>query len=339
MSGLVGRAREVGVADGFLADGLAEPRALLIDGEPGIGKTAFLQHLLATAQSQGHAILACRPTRSESDLSYSGLVELLGNVEDAVLDALPAPQARVLKALLRREDPHVPFDRLSLGIATVAAVRMVASTRSVLIAIDDAQWLDRPTTQTVTFLLRRLAGTAARIAMVRSERRGLAPSASGVALDWLSELARAVPEGRLDALRLGPIEPSELSRILRRVLGWAPAWPRVVRITELSAGNPLYALELARAFGAARTGEDLDHVLPEGVFELARSRIAKLPRRVRRAVELASVPAAPTLDLLCRLDSAILDPRGDLEAATRRGILTIEADRVRFTHPILAAAA
>ncbi len=73
-------------------------------------------------------------------------------------------------------------------------------------------------------------------------------------MDWPAELARAMPDGRLDTVRLGPIGPSELSRILRRVLGWVPAWPRVVRIAELSAGNPLYALELTRAFGAVRSG-------------------------------------------------------------------------------------
>ena len=56
-----------------------------------------------------------------------------------------------------------------------------------------------------------------------------------------------MPEGRHQAIPLGPVGPSDLSRILRRVLGWAPAWPRVLRIAELSQGNPLHALELTRA--------------------------------------------------------------------------------------------
>ena len=60
-----------------------------------------------------------------------------------------------------------------------------------------------------------------------------------------------MPEGRFETLVVGPVDPSDLSRIMRRVLGWAPAWPRVVRIAELSQGNPLHALELARAFGAS----------------------------------------------------------------------------------------
>ena len=116
-----------------------------------------------------------------------------------------------------------------------------------------------------------------------------------------------------------------------------PSWPRVIRIAELSAGNPLYALELARAFGAR--ADDLDAELPDGVIALARSRIAQLPLRVRRTVELASVPRLPTLELLRRLESGALDLRDTLGVAERRGIISIDGERVRFTHPILAAAA
>lgn len=340
---LVGRVDEVTTLDGFLADPLAEPRALLIDGEPGIGKTTLLHHLLAIARGRGYAVLACRPSRSETDLSYAGLVELLGGVDDAVVGALPAPQARVLRVLLRREEPDSAVDRLSLGVATVAAVRIVASTRPVLLAVDDAQWLDQPTATNLAFVVRRLAGTTTRIAVVRNEggwsTPGAAQRATGEAVDWRTELTRAMPEGRLDTVSLGPIGPSELSRVLRRVLGWVPAWPRLVRIAELAAGNPLYALELTRAFGAAPSSDDLDRGLPDGVVGLARARIVKLPSRVRKAVELASVPRAPTLDLLRRLDSTTPDLRDALGAAARSGIVIIEGERIHFSHPILAAAA
>jgi DNA-binding CsgD family transcriptional regulator len=343
---IVGRTDELGALDGFLADTRPEPRALLIEGEAGIGKTTLLRELLTIARERDYAVLACRPSRSEMDLSYVGLVELLGGVDDEIIRALPAPQSRVLKMILRREEPEGAFDRLSLGVATVAAIQAIASTRPVLVAVDDAQWLDHPTAKTLAFIVRRVAGTAVRIAVVRSDGGWSAPIGRGQErspsrkdpVDWPAELARAMPEGRIDTIRLGPIDPSELSRILRRVLGWVPAWPRVVRIAELSAGNPLYALELARAFGGARSGEDLDGVLPNNVMELARSRIAKLPRRVRVALELASVPRAPRLDLLSRLDSAAVDLRGALATAARSGIVTIDGQWIRFSHPILAAA-
>ncbi len=332
MHALVGRAGEVATADGFLADPLAEPRALLIHGEPGIGKSALLRHLVADAATRGLAVLSCRPTRSEMDLSYAGLVELLAGVDGAVVDGLPGPQARVLNVVLRREEPRTTFDRLSLAVATVAAVRAVASARPVLLAVDDVQWLDHPTATVLAYVVRRLAGTPVRVAIVRGDGGLSVPPGAVDAVQWRTVLDRALPEGRVQSVRLGPVGAAELSQILRRVLGRVPPWPRVVRIAELSAGNPLYALELARSV------DDLDHpALPGGVVELARSRIAGLPARVRRVVELASVPRAPTLDLLRRLDSTAASA-ATLDAATRAGILTLDGDRIRFAHPVLAAA-
>ncbi len=326
---IIGRLNERGALDAFLTDKLPEPRALLIEGEPGIGKTTLLHELLAAALDRNYRILSCRPTRSEMDLSYVGLMELIEGLDEDVVTALPAPQARLLRVILRKEDPTGSFDRLSLNVAMVAAVRAVATTQPMLLAVDDAQWLDHPTAKTLAFVVRRLSGTSARIAVA---------SRSGETVDLLAELPRAMPRARFDTIRLGPVGPSELSRILRKAIGWAPAWPRVVRIAELSDGNPLYAIELTRALGRVRSSEDLERSLPESVLELARSRIANLPDHVREALELASVPRAPTLDLLRRLDSLALDLRDALATAERSGIVTLEGERIRFSHPILAAA-
>ena len=106
---MIGRTEEVGALDAFLADSAEQPRALLIEGEPGIGKTTLWHELVTSAQARGYRILSCRPTRSEMDLSYVGLVELLGAVEDDIVAALPAPQSRVLKMMLRKEEPDAAF--------------------------------------------------------------------------------------------------------------------------------------------------------------------------------------------------------------------------------------
>ena len=328
-SSIVGRVSELAVVDAFLADPVVGPRALLVDGEPGIGKTTLLRELTAMARTRGYAVLSGRPTRSEMDLSYVGLIELLDGVPERVLAELPGPQARLLRMILRREEPQGAFDRLSLSVATVAAVRALAATGPVLIVVDDVQWFDPPTARIVTFVARRLAGSPIRLAVAcRGDE----------AVGWLAEVGRALPEGWFDTIRLGPVGPSELSRILRRTIGWAPAWPRMQRICELSGGNPLHAVELTRTLGAARPDEDLGS-LPTTVVDLARARITKLPRRVRETLQLASVPRVPTLDLLGRLDATALDLRGRLAAAERAGIVTVDGERIRFSHPILAAAA
>ncbi|MGC4109067.1 MAG: AAA family ATPase [Nocardioides sp.] len=331
---VAGRTAELEMLGGLLDDAVDEPRSVVITGVPGIGKTTLLRSALDSARERGYAVATCQPSRAEAELSYAGLVALLSALHVEAFDALPAPQARVLRTIMRLEESAEPVDRLSLYLATVAVVRTVAADGPLLVAVDDAQWLDQPTAGTLAFLVRRLAGVRVRILVVRS----LTPT-SVDQTDWSAELAGALPEGRHEAIELGPVDPSDLSRILRRALGWAPSWPRVLRIAELSQGNPLHALELTRAFGAVRSGEGLDDVVPESVLELARSRIEALPPDVRAVVELVSVPRVPSVGLLAHLDPSAPGLREALGTAVRQGIVTVDDERVRFSHPTLAAAA
>jgi DNA-binding CsgD family transcriptional regulator len=330
MPAIVGRKGERAAVDAFLADAAAAPRTLLVEGEPGIGKTTLLGELVAGARSRGYPVLQCQPARAEMDLSYVNLVEMLEGLPEALVAGLPVPQARLLRILLRREEPEGPFDSLSANVAVVAALRALAAAGPAVMVIDDIQWLDNSTARTLGFVARRLADTPVRIVVATRVGADAAPA------DRLAALSRAMPEGRFATLRLGPVEPSELSRILRLALGWAPPWPRLQRIAELSGGNPLYAVELARAMGG---GEDEIGEAPAGgLVELARARVIHLPERVREVLELACVPPAPTVDLLRRLASGQGEVTEALAGAERAGIVTVDGDRVRFAHPILAAA-
>src|SRR5262245_45174881 len=131
-SSIVGRHEQLSTIDGFLSDDAPEPSALLIEGEPGIGKTALFDHAVSTAGVRGDLLLECRPTESEVDLSYAGLIELLRRLPDDASVALPPPQARVLDLLLHREEGR--FDRLSLSLATVAVIDRAAATGRIVVA-------------------------------------------------------------------------------------------------------------------------------------------------------------------------------------------------------------
>jgi DNA-binding CsgD family transcriptional regulator len=340
---IAGRTAELESLTAFLDDRAIAPRAVLIEGVPGIGKTCLLRAVLDRADETGYAVAVCQPTRIETELSYAGLVGLLDGLDPDLVGDLPAPQASVLRTILRLEESAEPVDRLSLGLATVAAVRAAAERGPLVLAVDDTQWLDTPTARVLAFLVRRLSDNPVRLLFVRT--RGAVPlhrdgptMVGEPPVEWEEELARAMPEGRFERVDLGPVDPSDLSRILRRVLGWAPAWPRVVRIWELSEGNPLHALELARATEGA-ADEELADELPDSVLELARSRIEGLPDRVREVVGVAAVPRNPSLNLLEHLDPGSVDLHESLEAAARQGIVVTAGGRVHFSHPILAAAA
>ncbi len=327
-SAVLGRQDELAMLHRFIAEEMPEPSAFLIDGEAGIGKTTLFDHAVREAHQLGLARMVARPGRAEVDLSYSALIELLSHVEERVIEELPAPQAHVLNRLLRREEGR--FDRLSLSVAMLAVVRAIATARPLVLAIDDVQWLDAPSTKVLSYVARRLEGAPVRILVARR--------AEGTA-GWPFELDRSVPSDRLGEIRPGPLGPSDLARILRRRLGWAPAWPRVLRIAELSGGNPFYAIELARARGSLHAPENLDEPLPQGVTELVRSRLDALPVRVRATVQAASVLHAPTIGTLRGMVPRSVDVERALDEAERAAILVLEGDRVRFAHPIMAAAA
>ena len=124
-----------------LPDGLA---GLVLAGPAGIGKTTIFEAAVESAAEAGVRVLRARPAESERELTLGGLTDLFADVVDDELAGLPAPQRRSLGvALLRDEDPTAPNDQRTLSVAATGLVRHLAgSGAGVLVAIDDAQWLD-----------------------------------------------------------------------------------------------------------------------------------------------------------------------------------------------------
>ena len=136
----------------------AAPALLAIQGEPGAGKSTLWRAGVGVAVDAGGRLLRSEPSASETDLSFAGLSDLIGDVLPGVTARIPAPQREALEValLLRPAGPQPPTAR-AVGLATLAVLRACLAGGPVLIAIDDAHWLDEASRDALTFALRRIS--------------------------------------------------------------------------------------------------------------------------------------------------------------------------------------
>jgi DNA-binding CsgD family transcriptional regulator len=327
-STIIGRERELAILDGFLRSHEL-PAASIIEGEPGIGKTVLWHAAVEKARSRSFTVLTCRPSEAERHLSFAGLGDLMESIDITTIEDMPAPQRHALAAALLLESPEgTPPDARAIGSAMVSALRYLASRSDVIVAVDDLQWLDRASADALAFAARRLED--ARVAFVLARR---ASSDDDVPLG----LSRSLGEERCVLVDVGPLSLGALHRILRDRLGFAAPRPVILRIHEASAGNPFYALELARTLqeqgGRIEPGRPLP--VPPTLQKLVGERVARQPAAVREAVAAVALTAHPmvaTIEAVVRSDRAI-------DQAVEAGLLRAEGTRLVLTHPLIGPAA
>jgi DNA-binding CsgD family transcriptional regulator len=320
---IVGRDEELQALSSFFEQS-ALPGALLIQGDPGIGKTTLWHAGVEAARDLSYIILEASPAEKEATFAYSVVTDLMEHVLDDALGGLPGPQRRALEvALLLRESKGPPPEQHTLGIALLGVLRSLAASKPVVVAVDDIQWLDPSSAAMLEFALRRLREE--RVALLLARRQSSRLDSDRLEL--------AMPDERRLTVRVGPLSMGALHRLLGDRLGATLARPALRRVHEASGGNPFYALELVRALessgGWIRPGHPLP--VPETLEAILRERIDALPQSVRQVLAAAAALRRPTESEL-----------GDwpaLERASEAGLIEIANDQVNFTHPLLASAA
>jgi DNA-binding CsgD family transcriptional regulator len=293
---------------------------LTLAGEPGIGKTTLWQEAVWQAGERGLTVLSCRPARSESKLSFAALGDLLAPLPDEALRALPAPQRRGLEVALLRADAGPSSDRRAVAAALLSVLRALARSAPVLLAVDDAQWLDAPTASALEFAVRRL--DLEPVGLLTAVRIAESPAPT---------FERVVGDERRRRVELGPLSLAALHEIVSERLGRSFPRPTLLRIAQISGGNPFYALELAREL--ARVGEPragAPFPVPADLRSLAVARIRRLPPATREALLAVAALSHPTTRLV---------GEDALGPAAEEGIIAVGPEgRVSFRHPLLASA-
>jgi DNA-binding CsgD family transcriptional regulator len=325
-AGIFGRERELAAVHSFVAALSHGDRALLVEGDTGIGKTALWRAAVEFATAGECRVLKCVGEESEARLSFAGLGDLLADVGDEVLATLPGPQREALElALVRRSGNAGRVNAKAVGVGLRSLLVELAVTGPVMIAVDDVQWLDGATARTLAFAVRRLEGQPVGV---------LAAARTPIASRDPLGLERAFAPDRFERVRLGPLSVGALRAVLERGLGFQYPRPVLLRIEQTTGGNPLFALELARALGptpASEAGVPLP--VPESLRELVAARVANLGSEGKRALLAAAALSHPSVQLVEKSSSA-----AGLAAVEEKGFVRVEAGRIVFAHPLYASA-
>jgi len=304
-SELIGRQNELDYVERFVGDVRTGTHGLVVFGEPGIGKTAFWRHAIARCREAGCQLLITRPSEEEMPLSGCGLVDLL---EESAVD---------LDRLRAEEDP------LECGRTVLEALRRLAASGPTVVAIDDLQWLDSVSARALRYALRR----------ADREPLGVLGTARSAQPDPLG-IRETLPPGRSETVELGPLSLGALRRLLSGTVA-AISRPALAQIHSLSGGNPLYALELARAMPDGRRSTDI--ALPGSLRTALEHRLDALPARLEPVLEAVSALGATSVQSLRNLLPES-DVDAILEAAIAEQVLALDEDlSVRFAHPLLGS--
>ena len=313
---LLGRAQERLALERVIADAREGRGSVLgLVGEPGIGKTALLDH--AARDAVGFRVLRARGVQSEAELPFGGLAELLRPCLPA-LHEIPEPQSAAQSGALALA-PATAGDRFAVGAATLSLLSASAESGPLMLLVDDAHWLDEPSAQALLFAVRRLFADPIAVIVTARESEPSFLDATDVRVLTVSGLRRSDAK----ALLAGSALPDDTQERLFRATG----------------GNPLAMLELAAdpdRLAAMAPGQPLP--VSASIAAAFLHRFGRLPAAARRVLVLASASDDGDLAVLDRAARTLGLAVSDYADAEDAGLVTIERGHLRFGHPLARAA-
>ena len=328
---ILGRDAELAEIDRFMASVPDGPRALILEGSAGIGKTTLWQSGIASARAAGFLVLSTRAAQSEATLSYSALGDLFEDAVDDAITDLPPPQRRALDAALLRSSPDGTLDRRAISLASLGVVRTLAAETPIVIAIDDVQWLDTPSVRVLAFMLRRLRDEP--VSTLASLRLGVDAPAERI------DIERALGFDQVQRLSVGPLDQASLGRLLRERMGVEFSRPVINRIDAVTRGNPLFALEIARevVHTGVRPEPGGQLPVPDDLRALLVARIASLPTSTSEPLLVVAAASQPSQELILAVTDRPERALEGIAAAEEAGVLERGNERLHFSHPLLGS--
>jgi DNA-binding CsgD family transcriptional regulator len=320
---LVGRDQEQILLRSVLDEVATRGQALVLRGEPGIGKSRLLSDTARTARERGMSVLTTTGVQSEAHLPFAGLHQLLRPVRARVAE-LPPVQRAALDAAFGLTHEAAP-EHYRIAMATLDLVSEVATDAPLLLVVEDAQWLDRPTSDVLAFVARRIESDP--IVMLAAARDGY-PSVLGDA---------GLPEHMLAGL-----DDATAGRLLD---AWAPELPPAerARVLRAAAGNPLALLELPAVVGGHEDASWAPGGLPltERLERAFAARVADLPDATRLVLLVAALNDEDAINEILQAGSAIAATPLDFDVAApaaEAGIIDLDLQGLRFRHPLIRSA-
>jgi len=328
---LVGRAQELAQLREFVERLREDPGAVLVRGEPGIGKTVLWREAVAAAERAGVRVLISRCAEAEMPIPLGAVSDLLDPAYEEVASRLAEPQRLALAAALGiANDAPRQADRLALPRALLAAFRCLAEEAPLLVALDDVQWLDGASARVLAFAARRTGkapiGILATLRGGPEEREPLA-------------LADAFDPGAFAEIAPGPLSMGALQHLVRARSGLRIPRSTLAAVHAASGGNPMFALEFARVAGREDAVLRAQLPVPSSLQELVQERIRSFPEGTRPLLELVAAIERPTQSLLAKALGGVAAAEMRVDEAFSAGAISVGGDDVvRFTHPLLGSA-